>query len=125
MRRFVFLLLLCVLPLQFALAASVDARLHAGGSHHHETTPHVHEMAVDSTPDFASADESSSRAHGECGACHFFHSVAMLGARADFKRPTGVASIVPNGGDAHHRNAATERPERPNWSASSSRRGHS
>lgn len=117
MRRFVLLLLLCVLPLQFALAASVDARLHAGNSHPHDTTSHSREMAAESTPDIADSDESSPRSHGECGACHFFHSVAMLSTRADFKRPTGVVSIDPNGRDEHHRSAVTERPERPNWSA--------
>ena len=112
MRRFIILLLLCVLPLQFALAASVDARLHAGSDHHHEVASHSDDVAADT----ANADESSSRSHGECGACHCSHSVAMLGTRADLKRPTGVASIDSNGRDAQHRNAATERPERPNWS---------
>lgn len=117
MRRFVLLLLLCVMPLQFALAASVDARLHSGNSHHRDTTSHWHEMAAESAPDIADADESSSRSHGECCACHFFHSLAMLATRADFMRSTAVVSIDPNGRDEHHRSAVTERPERPNWSA--------
>lgn len=117
MRQFIIRLLLCLLPLQFALAASVDARLHAGSSQHHDATSHSHAVVSESMPDIASGDDSSSRAHGECGACHCFHSVAMLGARADFKRPTDVAAIAPDGSDAHHRNAASERPERPNWSA--------
>lgn len=117
MRRFILLLLLCFLPLQFALAASVDTRLHAGDNHHHDAAPHSDIAAAESMADTAGADESSSRSHDECGACHFCHSVAMLGARTDFKRPTVVAGINPDGRDAHHRNAATERPERPNWSA--------
>ena len=118
MRRFVILLLLCVLPLQFALAASVDARLHAGSDHHHhDDTSHSHDVVADSAPDTVNADESSARSHGECGACHSCHSVAMFAMRADLTRPTGVASIDPNGRDSYHRNAATERPERPNWSA--------
>ena len=116
MRRFIILLLLCVLPLQFVLAANVDGRLHAGSDHHHDDTSHSHDVVADSAPDTVNADESSSRSHGECGACHSCHTVAMLGMRADFKRLTGVASIDPDGRDAHHRNAATERPERPNWS---------
>ena len=118
MRRFIILLLLCVLPLQFVLAASVDARLHAGSDHHHhDDTSHSHDVVADSAPDTVNADESSSRSHGECGACHSCHSVAMLGTRADLKRPTDVAAIDRSGRDAHHRNAATVRPERPNWSA--------
>ena len=117
MRRFIILLLLCVLPLQFALAASVDARLHAGSDHHHhDDTSHSHDVVADSAPDTVNADESSARSHGECGACHSCHSVAMFAMRADLTRPTGVASIDPNGCDSYHRNAATERPERPNWS---------
>ena len=117
MRRFIILLLLCVLPLQFALAASVDARLHAGSDHHQDATPNSHEMTAESTVEAANTDETASRSHGECGACHLCHSVAMLGTRADFQRPTDVASIDPSGRDAPHCNAATERPERPNWSA--------
>jgi len=121
MRRLIILLLLCVLPLQFALAACVDARLHAGSSQHHDDTSHSHEMVADSAaesaPDTVNADESSSLSHGECGACHCFHSAAMPATRADFKRPTGAGRIPPTGRDMHHRNAATERPERPNWSA--------
>jgi hypothetical protein len=117
MHRFIILLLLCVLPLQLVLAASVDARFHAGSGHHHEVASHSYEMTAESTAEAANTDETASRSHGECGLCHLCHSVAMLGTRADFKRPTGIASIDPNGLDAHHRNAATVRPERPNWSA--------
>ena len=116
MRQFIIRLLLCLLPLQFALAANVDARLHAGSHHHHDSTSHSHEINAALTPDAPVDDESLSRSHAECGVCHFFHAVALLGTRADFKRPTCVTAIDPNGRDAHHRNAAAERPERPNWS---------
>jgi hypothetical protein len=117
MRRFIILLLLCVLPLQFALAAGVDARLHAGSAHHHEAASHSDEVTSELTVNPADTDGSSSRFHGECGDCHLCHSVAMFGMRADLKRPAAVASIDPSGRDAQHLNAASERPERPNWSA--------
>lgn len=117
MRRFVLLLLLCVLPLQFALAATVDARAHAGNGHAHESAAFAHEnltaTAIDATD--VGADESSPRSHGECGACHLCHCLAILGSSVDFKRSLCFASIDPSGRDQHHRNAATERPERPNW----------
>ncbi len=117
MRRLVLLFLLCVLPLQFALAASVDARLHAGSGHHLHATVHLHEATSESAPDTVDADESSSRSHGECGVCHLFHCFAMLGTCVECNRPITAGSINPNGHDAHHRNATTARPERPNWSA--------
>jgi len=117
MRRFALFLLLCVLPLQFLLAASVDARLHVETRHHHDDASYPNEAASKPAPDSANADESSSRSHGDCGACHCFHSAAMLDTRDDFKRPKGAACIVPNGFDAHHRSASTARPERPNWSS--------
>ena len=116
MRRFALLLLLCVLPLQFSLAAAVDARLHADVRHHHDAS-HSNESSAqaDTDTDAANADDSLSRLYGECGACHCCHSAAMLDTRSDFKRPTSAARIDPNGGDAHPRSAATARPERPNW----------
>ncbi len=114
MRRFIILLLLCVLPLQFVLAANIDAHMHAGSDHQHDATSYSHEMTA--TPGIDNADESSPRSHGECSACHFYHSVAMLGTSADFKRPMEAASATPTSRDTQYRNAATERPERPNWS---------
>ncbi len=117
MRRFIALLLLCLLPFQAVLAASVDAMQHAdGGHHHHDNAPHSHEVAAEAAPDIVAMDESSARAHGECGACHFFHSPAMIEARVDFDRVAGATSIDPNSRDQHHRSAVSERPERPNWS---------
>ena len=115
MRRFVLLLLLCVLPFQFALAAAVDARAHAGTGHAHESAAFTHENLT-GTAGAADVDETSPRSHGECGACHFCHCLAILGSRAEIRRAIGLASIDPSGRDQHHRNAATERPERPNWS---------
>ena len=116
MRRFIALLLLCLLPFQFVLAASVDAVQHADGGHHHDNAPHSHDLAAEAPANTAGMDESSARAHGECGACHFFHSLAMLESCAKFQRASGAASVAPNGRDDHHRSAVSERPERANWS---------
>ena len=117
MRRFVLLLLLCVLPLQFALAAPVDARAHAGNGHAHESVASAHHGLAATAGDATAtdADESSPRLHGECGACHLCHCLAILGSRADVRRAIDLASIDPSRRDQRHRNAATERPERPNW----------
>ncbi len=116
MRRFVLLLLLCVLPLQFSLAVPLDAIEHADGDHHHGTAAHSHEITAESTPDAVNVDESSLRMHSEGGSCHHHHSVAMFESSADFKRPVAVASIDPNRRDQHYRSATSEPPERPNWS---------
>ena len=118
MRRLILLLMLCVLPLQFALAATVDARAHAGNGHAHESVAFAHDGLAATVSDAANADadESSPRLHGECGACHLCHCLAILGSRADVRRAIDLASIDPSRRDQHHRNAATERPERPNWS---------
>ena len=119
MRSFIIFLLLCVLPLQFVLAADVDARLHAGSHHHHhhDATPHSHEIVNLVASDFTDSDESTPRNHGECGTSHCAHSPAMLATRAEFKPAIGIASLVLMDRDAQLRSAAAERPERPNWSA--------
>jgi hypothetical protein len=117
MRRFIILLLLCVLPLQFSLAASADALMHAGGGHHHEASPHSHVLSAGSTADSAVSDDVSRQSHSECGVCHCLLSLAMPNTRADLANLTGVAVIARSGPIAAHRSAATERPERPNWSA--------
>ena len=126
MRRFVILLLICVLPLQFALAASVDALEHASGEHPHDSAsrthaayaPHAAHLAdAGDTPDAADVDDSSTRSHAECAACHCFHLPAMLGTHADFRRAAVAALVNLFTRDDRHRSAAAERPERPNWSA--------
>lgn len=116
MRRFFILLLLCVLPLQLVLAASVDARLHASNDHH-DATSHPHEMTADVASEPADADESTPRSHGECGTSLCAHSPAILEMRAEFKPAARVASLDTMVRDAPLRSAAAERPERPNWSA--------
>ena len=120
MRRFVILLLLFVLPLQFALAASVDALEHATGEHQHDSVSHSHAAHLahaSDTPNASDMDDSTTRSHSACAACHFFHSPAMLGTHTDFKRQAAAVVVSMFTRDDRHRSAATEPPERPNWSA--------
>lgn len=115
MRRFVIFLLLCVLPLQFALAGAVDAFDHANDGH----SEHSHAAGADAkavTVDSGSNDDSASRGHGDCGTCHFFHSLALFAPYAD---PIRLAPALdpPSRGSADHQNRVTAlRPERPKWS---------
>ncbi len=121
MRRFVILLLLWVLPIQFGLAATVDALQHAPDGHSEFAHGHSHAVVIDDVSTNVDHDndaDASAKSHGECGACHHcVHSVPVLATSTDFKRFTNAAIVNPNEHDERYRNAATERPERPNWSA--------
>ncbi len=114
MRRFVIFLLLCVLPLQFALAGAVDVFDHANDGHSEHSYVTVADAKVVGV-DFGSNDDSSSRGHGDCGTCHFFHSLALFAPYADPIRLT-PALDPPSPGNAVHQNRFTAlRPERPKW----------
>ncbi len=114
MRRMVIFLLLCVLPLQFALAGAVDAFDHAND----RRSWHSHAAVADAkmvTVDLGGNDDSSSRGHGDCGTCHFVHSLALFGSRIEalaFASAADVLSLA----SADHKNRVTAlRPERPKW----------
>ena len=113
MRRFVLLLLLCVLPLQFALAATADALEHASSGHEHEAVAHVHGL-TDDTADTGSRD-ASSPGHGECGACHFFHTPAMTASGAATPSPANAMTVEARYGAQAFGQTASVRPERPKW----------
>lgn len=121
MRRLIIFLLLWILPIQFGLAATVDVLQHARDGHSALASVHPHAAVTDDGATNVDSDndaDASAKSHGECGACHHcVHAVAVLSDSADFKRLMGVASIDSNGRDAHRGDAATGRPERPNWSA--------
>jgi len=114
MRRFVLLLLLCVLPLQFALAGAVDAFEHAGNGHSEQSHAAVADQKV-AAVDADDNDDASPRCHGECGTCHFFHSLALFGSRIEARlMATTPVSLSPSSAD--HRNRVTAlRPDRPKW----------
>lgn len=115
MRRFVLLLLLCVLPLQFALAGAVDAFEHAGNGHSEQSHAAVADQNV-AAVDADDNDDASPRCHGECGTCHFFHSLALFGSRIE-ALPIMSTTVALSPSSADHRNRVTAlRPERPKWS---------
>lgn len=116
MRRLIILLLLCVLQLQFALAAGADARFHAGGGEHHQGASHSHSAASDIGSDSIETDESSARTSGDCNVCHFAHLPMMLGSGATGTGLPREACDELSLRDQHCTKTSTERPERPNWS---------
>lgn len=112
MRRFVLLLLLCVLPLQFALAGAVDAFEHAGNGHSEQSHAAVADQKVAAVD---ADDDASPRCHGECGTCHFFHSLALFGSGIEaFLIASAPVSLSPSSAD-HRNGVAALRPERPKW----------
>lgn len=116
MRRFVLLLLLCVLPLQFALAGTVDAFEHARNGHSERSHAHVGVTDTQAaTIDVGDNDDASPRCQGECGTCHFFHSLVLFGSRIEVPLITSAAvALSPSSAD-HSNRVTALRPERPKW----------
>jgi|GEM_PF-2641062 len=114
MRRFIILLLLCVLPLQFALAGAVDAFEHANEGH----AEHSHAAVVDTEVaglDTDNSDDLSPRSHADCGHCHFFHSIALFGSHTEaLAIPSAQVVLSPSSAD-HTNRVTAQRPERPKW----------
>jgi hypothetical protein len=115
MCRFIQFLLLCVLPLQFALGGTVDAFEHARSGH----AEHSHAVLADvkeATGDAQNDNDEAPRCNGECGICHFFHSFALFASRIEALTVASTAA-APSLHSAEHRNRVTAlRPERPKWS---------
>jgi hypothetical protein len=107
-------LLLCVLPLQFALAGAADAFEHAGDGHSeqsHATVVDVKAAVIDADDN----DDASPRCHGECGTCHFFHSLALFGSHIEaFAIASAPDALSPPSAD-HQNRVTAQRPERPKW----------
>jgi hypothetical protein len=113
MRRFVILLLLWVLPIQFGLAATVDAFEHAQGEHVHGDAQHSHDVVVDAPN--ADAQDEASPGHGECGACHFAHSLALTALNAVATKPADGAALAALRNTESALSLSSVRPERPKW----------
>ena len=114
MRRFILLVLLIVLPLQFALAGAVDAFEHAGDRHSEQS----HTAGTDIQPDALDIDDDdnvSPRCHGECGTCHFFHSLAFLETLGQATAMTSAADVLSLSSADHQNRVTAQRPERPKW----------
>ena len=114
MHRFVIFLLLFVLPLQFALAGAVDAFEHATDRH----SEHSHAAGTDITLDAVDVegnDNGSPRCFGECGTCHFFHSLAFFGSRVHAMTMMSAADALSPSSADHQNRVTAQRPERPKW----------
>lgn len=115
MQRFVILILLWVLPIQFGLAATVDAFEHVqgervdGGVEHW----HCHDFVVDA-PD-ADSQNATSPGHSECGACHFTHSLALIATSAAVAKPADNAVLAALRSIESALCLSSVRPERPKW----------
>ena len=115
MRRFIIFLLLCVLPLQFALAGAVDALEHADEGHSEAS----HTSATGENSAAAESDDNedlSPRCHGECGNCHFFHSLALFGSRVAALAIQSAPDLLSLPSAEHKNRVTAQRPERPKWS---------
>jgi len=120
--RFLAIVLLVLLPLQFSWAAVAsycghDAQAAVGHFGHHE---HQHQHAADVSVDAseaagaALADEKTPVAmHADCGHCHGYCS-AMLTLPSVL--PGALSSVAPHATpDQNSAAIALARPERPQW----------
>ncbi len=116
MRRFFLLLLLWILPIQFALAATIEAREYSRGGHSEFTHAHAASANdISANRETDSDTDVSARSHAECGVCHCHHSLAYLGQSQHNASPA-AARDVPS---ADHSDSPSDftglRPDRPQW----------
>ena len=121
MRRWLAILLLVLLPVQFTWAMVADYCAHepdATAAHfgHHDHQSHGH-AAFDADPvDQATPDDpASSVPQVDCGHCHG-HTVGMFDAPAPLTGQ-GFSDASPPSIDAHRAEHLPAQPERPQWAA--------
>ena len=107
MRRFVLVVLLIVLSLQFGMTAVADALEHVSFGHdHHAAVGQI--IALDDAND-------SVPSHVNCEACHFFHSLAYAN-ELSHANPFDCANDLPAiTRDYHVSLILLDRPQRPKW----------
>jgi hypothetical protein len=120
MRRWLFVLLLWVLPTQFVWASvapycahetNIHAKQHFG---HHE---HQHQSGTAATPDDERAPVSGGIDHPDCGSCHFGCSVTLPGSNlAIGTLSPGQANPAADPPDTSHIPAGPDRPDRADHS---------
>jgi hypothetical protein len=116
MQRFIALLLIWILPIQFGLAATVDVREHINGGHSHNAA--LHERAAHDEVADATHQALTNSSHVDCGACHFFHSLALTAPNVASVRPAETAVMVLRACASERLpSARSARPERPKWIA--------
>lgn len=117
MRRWLALLLLVLLPLQFGWAAVADYCSHALGTEqghlgHHDHAVHGHAPVADDAGDAGSGNDAAAT-HVDCGHCHghWFGVLALATALV----PQAPADAPPALGPAPPADHAPAQPERPQW----------
>jgi hypothetical protein len=115
MKRFFVLLLLTILPLQFALAGAVDAFAHAGNGHSEQSHAAVADLKAATMDADDYKDDASPRCHGECGTCHFFHSLVLFGSRVEALSIASAPAVLSPSSTDHQNRVTALRPERPKW----------
>lgn len=119
MRRWLAVLLLALLPLQFSWAAVADYCMHESGETadhvgHHDHESHAHGAAQSDADNKAKADAgSSSTATFDCSHCHGGCAVTL-----DLPAvlvPHTVEHAPPTLGDAPCAEHMPAQPERPQW----------
>ena len=115
MRRFVFILLMAILPIQFSWAAVTSYCRHETGnaSNHFGHHQHQHRAA----PDDASKDQKAdvpAGADNDCGTCHLSGAQTIAGQTSSVFASEGASPLFEFGWlyDSHI-SSGPERPDRP------------
>lgn len=120
MRKLFLILLLAVLPLQYAWSAAAAYCGHEQGKvqhfGHHAHQHHADSSDTDSTYD-SSNDEGKlpgkAKVHADCAVCHHAVQAFLLTAMAPPLASGGAAYPPPS--DPHYSSHIAEGPKRPDW----------
>jgi hypothetical protein len=121
MRRWLAILMLAFLPIQFSWAAvasycAYDAGTGASHPGHHEHERHGH-ATQDADPggEGLAGDTGSGTAHADCDHCHGYCAGMVEGmVRLD---PPALASALPGRGQRAFTEPLPAQPERPQWAS--------
>lgn len=113
MRRFLVMLMLCLLPVQIAWATVANYCAHEPSSASQHFGHHDDEHAVASTlPDADLPGGQSDAAHDHC------HLAGFLGVLGTYVLTSGHATqSVPHGAQPFYPTLTPDQPERPKWTA--------
>lgn len=113
MRRWLSILLLVFLPLQFSWAAVGVYCQHETGSAAKHVGHHDHQHKADASHDDKADPKASGGIDNDCGACHAGCAAAIFG-EIQISAPSYASAVV----DAYRHSQNTSphyQPERPNW----------
>ncbi len=118
MRRWLTILLLVLLPLQFSWAAAAAYCQHERPGHarhvgHHEHAHGGAEASQQAAGDQAKTAGGKLTVDNDCGACHF--SAAKSLAMESVPLPRPGAQVLSGLADQAFSSRAPDHPERPNW----------